>query len=197
MERCPWCVINELEIKYHDEEWGVPVRDDRKQFEHLSLEVMQCGLSWDTVLQRREVLRACFDGFDFERVAAYTETDVQRILDTPGMIRARRKIEAIINNARCFLRIREEFGSFSAYLWGWTSGKSLVYRGHAQGHIPPSNALSARIARDLKRRGLKFVGPVTVYAHMQSCGLINDHLETCHRFRQLIEQYDTETVDDE
>ena len=197
MERCPWCLINELERKYHDEEWGVPVRDDRKQFEHLSLEVMQCGLSWDTVLRRREVLRACFDGFDFEKVAAYTEADVQRIMNTPGMIHARRKIEAIVNNDCCFLRIREEFGSFSAYLWDWTNGKSLVYRGHARGHIPPSNALSARIARDLKRRGLKFVGPMTVYAHMQSCGLINDHLETCRRFRQLMEQYDTETVDDE
>ena len=192
MNRCPWCLINELETKYHDEEWGVPVHDDRRQFEHLMMEVMQCGLSWDTVLKKREIFRGCFDGFDFEKVAAYTEQDVQRIMDTPGMIRSIRKIEAVINNARRFQEIRKEFGSFSDYIWGWTGGKMLLYQGHAQGAIPPSNELSEAIGKDLKRRGMKFLGPVTVYAHMQSCGIINDHLESCHRYQWLIDRYPVE-----
>ena len=192
MNRCPWCLMNEREMKYHDEEWGVPVHDDRKQFEHLMMEVMQCGLSWDTVLKKREIFRACFDGFDFDRIAAYDEKDIERIMNTPGMIRSIRKIEAVINNARCVRQIREEFGSFSDYLWGWTGGKTLLYKGHAQGAIPPSNELSEQIGRDLKRRGMKYLGPITVYSHMQSCGIINDHLESCHRYQWLIDRYPVE-----
>ena len=192
MNRCPWCLMNEREMKYHDEEWGVPVHDDRKQFEHLMMEVMQCGLSWDTVLKKREIFRACFDGFDFDRIAAYDEKDIERIMNTPGMIRSIRKIEAVISNARCVRQIREEFGSFSDYLWGWTGGKTLLYKGHAQGAIPPSNELSEQIGRDLKRRGMKYLGPITVYSHMQSCGIINDHLESCHRYQWLIDRYPVE-----
>lgn len=187
MERCPWCLINELEIKYHDGEWGVPVRDDRKQFEHLSLEVMQCGLSWDTVLRKREIFRGCFDGFDYDKVAAYTDEDVDRIMAVPGMIRSRRKIEAVIHNARCVQRIRAEFGSFSDYLWGWTSGKTMLYKGHELGQIPASNDLSDRIAKDLKRRGMKYIGSVTVYAHLQACGIVNDHVKECFRYQELVE----------
>ena len=175
MNRCPWCLINELEIKYHDEEWGVPVHDDQKQFEYLMMEVMQCGLSWDTVLKKREIFRACFDRFDFDRIAAYSEEDVERIMNTPGMIRSRRKIEAVIGNARVVQQIREEFGSFSDYLWGYTGGKTLLYKEHEMGHVPPSNALSENISRNLKNRGMKYLGPVTVYAHLQACGIINDH----------------------
>ena len=197
MNRCPWCLINELETKYHDEEWGVPVHDDHKQFEHLMMEVMQCGLSWDTVLKKRDIFRACFDGFDFDKVAAYTEQDVQRIMDTPGMIRSIRKIEAVITNARCFRQIRAEFGSFSAYLWGWTDNRTLLYAGHELGRIPASNALSAQIAADLKKRGMKYLGPVTVYSHMQSCGVINDHLRECHRYQRLIDEYPVVRVDEE
>ena len=141
MTRCPWCLINDLQIKYHDEEWGVPVHDDRKQFEYLMMEVMQCGLSWDTVLKRRAIFRACFDGVDFDRIAEYSESDIERILDTPGMIRSRRKIEAVIGNARCVRQIRKEFGSFSEYLWSWTNGKMLLYRGHEPGNIPASNGV--------------------------------------------------------
>lgn len=196
MTRCPWCLINELEIQYHDQEWGVPVHDDQKQFEYLMLEVMQCGLSWDTVLKKREIFRACFHDFDFDKIASYTEDDVERILNTPGVIRARRKIEAVIHNARCVQRIRQEFGSFSAYLWDWTGGKTLVYPGHAQGDIPASNRLSERIARDLKSRGLKYLGPVTVYAHLQACGVINDHARSCHRYQALIDQGAIQYVDD-
>lgn len=195
MNRCPWCLINDLEIKYHDEEWGVPVHDDRKQFEYLMLEVMQCGLSWDTVLKKREIFRTCFEGFDFEKIAAYSEEDIERILNTPGVIRSRRKIEAVIGNARCVQQIREEFNSFSEYLWGWTKGKTLRYCSHELGDVPASNELSDRISKDLKKRGLKYIGSVTVYAHLQACGIINDHLKTCDCCQRLIDQYNTEFVD--
>lgn len=195
MTRCPWCLINDLEIKYHDEEWGVPVHNDRKQFEYLMLEVMRCGLSWDTVLKKREIFRACFDYFDFDKIADYSEADIERILNTPGVIRSRRKIEAVIENARCIQQIRKEFGSFSDYLWGWTNGKTLLYRGHELGNIPASNELSDRISKDLKKRGLKYIGSVTVYAHLQACGIINDHIKERDCYQRLIDQYDTEVVD--
>ena len=195
MNRCPWCLINDLEIKYHDEEWGVPVHDDRKQFEYLMLEVMQCGLSWDTVLKKREIFRACFDNFDFDKIAGYTETDIVRILNTPGVIRSRGKIEAVISNARCVQQIRKEFGSFSEYLWSWTNGKTILYRGHELGNVPASNALSDRIGKDLKKRGLKYIGSVTVYAHLQACGIINDHVKECDCYQRLIDQYESELVD--
>ena len=196
MNRCPWCLINELEIKYHDEEWGVPVHDDQKQFEYLMLEVMQCGLSWDTVLKKREIFRSCFDQFDFDKIADYSEQDIERILNTPGVIRSRRKIETIISNARCVQKIRAEYGSFSDYLWNWTNGKVLLYRGHELGNVPVSNILSERISKDLKKRGLKYLGHVTVYAHLQACGIINDHLKECHRYKQLIDQYTVKYMDD-
>ena len=196
MNRCPWCLINELETKYHDEEWGVPVHDDGKQFEYLMMEVMQCGLSWDTVLKKREIFRACFDRFDFDKVAAYSEEDVERIMNTPGMIRSRRKIEAVIGNARIVQQIREEFGSFSDYLWSYTGGKTLLYKGHELGHIPASNTLSEKISRDLKKRGMKYLGPVTVYAHLQACGMINDHQKDCDCYRRLIEEYPVEYIEE-
>ena len=196
MNRCPWCLINELETKYHDEDWGVPVHDDQKQFEFLMMEVMQCGLSWDTVLKKREIFRDCFDQFDFDEVAAYSEEDVERIMNTPGMIRSRRKIEAVIGNARIVQQIREEFGSFSDYLWGYTGGKTLLYKGHELGHVPASNALSEKISRDLKKRGMKYLGPVTVYAHLQACGIINDHQKDCDCYRKLIEQYPVEYIEE-
>lgn len=139
------------------------------------------------MLRKREIFRTCFDGFDFDRVAAYTPADVDRIMEVPGMIRSRRKIEAVINNARCVQSIREEFGTFSDYLWGWTGGKTMLYAGHEIGHIPASNALSDRIAKDLKKRGFKYVGSVTVYAHLQACGIINDHVKGCFRYRELVE----------
>ena len=196
MNRCLWCLINELETKYHDEEWGVPVHDDQKQFEFLMMEVMQCGLSWDTVLKKREIFRACFDRFDFDKIAAYSEEDVERIMNTPGMICSRRKIEAVIGNARIVQQIREEFGSFSDYLWGYTGGKTLLYKGHELGHVPASNALSEKISKNLKRRGMKYLGPVTVYAHLQACGIINDHQKDCHRYSWLIEQYPVEYIEE-
>ena len=189
-------MINELETKYHDEEWGVPVHDDIKQFEYLMLEAMQCGLSWDIVLKKREVFRSCFDGFDYDKVAEYSEKDIERIMNTPGVIRSRRKIEAVINNARCVQRIRKEFGSFSDYLWGWTDGKTLLYKGHELGNIPASNELSDKIANDLKKRGMKFLGSVTVYAHLQASGIINDHIRDCDCYQKLIDKYDVKYIEE-
>ena len=186
MDRCPWCTCNEKMIRYHDEEWGVPVHDDQKQFEFLMMEVMQCGLNWNMMIQKREIFRECFDRFDYNKVAEYQEAEIERILNTEGMIRSRRKIEAVIHNARCFQKIREEFGSFSDYIWGFTGGKTYLYTGHQKGEIPARNGLSDRISKDLKKRGLKYMGSITVYSHLQACGITNDHLETCGRYRELL-----------
>ena len=186
MDRCPWCTCNEKMIRYHDEEWGVPVYDDQKQFEFLMMEVMQCGLNWNMMIQKREIFWECFDRFDYNKVAEYQEAEIERILNTEGMIRSRRKIEAVIHNARCFQKIREEFGSFSDYIWGFTGGKTYLYTGHQKGEIPARNGLSDRISKDLKKRGLKYMGSITVYSHLQACGIINDHLETCGRYRELL-----------
>ena len=190
MERCPWCMCNEKMIRYHDEEWGVPVYDDQKQFEFLMMEVMQCGLNWNMMIQKRDIFKSCFDNFNFDKVAAYGEGEIQRILETEGMIRSRRKIEAVIHNARCFQEIRREFGSFSDYIWGFTKGKTYIYTGHQKGKIPARNGLSDRISKDLKKRGLKYMGSVTVYSHLQACGIINDHMESCFRFDELLEVTD-------
>ena len=189
MSYCRQDYTDERNRRYHDEEWGVPLHDDRGQFEYLMLEVMQCGLRWDMILQRREIFRACFAGFDFDLVAAFAEEDVQRILAVPGMIRSRRKIEAIICNARCFQAIRAEAGSFSDWLWAWTDGKTICYTGHADGYIPASNGLSDRISRELKRRGFRYVGPVTIYSHLQACGIINDHDRSCPCRQRLLALY--------
>ena len=186
MERCPWCLGNEKMIHYHDEEWGVPVHDDQKQFEFLMMEVMQCGLNWNMMIQKREIFRACFDNFNFDKAAVYGEADIERILGTDGMIRSRRKIEAVIHNAQCFQKIRAEVGSFSEYIWGFTKGKTYLYMGHQKGSIPARNGLSDRISADLKRRELKYMGSVTVYSHLQACGIINDHWEGCFRYQELI-----------
>lgn len=186
MDRCPWCMCNDKMIRYHDEEWGVPVRDDRKQFEFLMLEVMQCGLNWNMMIQKREIFRKCFDGFDFDKVALYKEADIERIMAQEGMIRSRRKIEAVIHNARCFQEIREEFGSFSDYIWSFTKGKTYLYTGHQKGEIPARNGLSDRVSIDLKSRGMKYMGSITVYSHLQACGIINDHLDSCYRYQELL-----------
>ena len=191
MSYCNWEHTSEANIRYHDEEWGVPVHDDRRQFEHLMMEVMQCGLNWNMMINKREIFRSCFDGFDFDKVAEYGEEDIERILSTEGMIRSRRKIEAVINNARCFKRIREEFGSFEAYLWGYSGGKTILYDKHAEGYIPVSNGLSDKISKDLKKRGFKYMGPVTIYSHLQSSGVINDHDKDCPCYKKINDNYPT------
>lgn len=189
MERCIWCLCNEKMIRYHDEEWGIPVYDDRKQFEYLMLEVMQCGLNWNMMIQKREIFRECFDNFDFDKIASYKESDVERIMKTEGMIRSERKIRAVISNAKCFQKIREEFGTFSNYLWNYSKGKTILYAGHQKGKIPAKNGLSDKISKDLKKRGFKYLGSVTVYSHLSSCGIINDHVENCFRYKDILENY--------
>ena len=189
MERCPWCLGNEKLTRYHDEEWGIPLHDDYKQFEFLMLEVMQCGLNWNMMLQKREVFRQCFADFDFDKIAAFQAADVERILHTPGMIQSPRKVNAVIQNARCVQAIRQEYGRFSEYLWSLSGGKTLCYVGHEQGRMPAQNALSVQVSAALKKRGMKHLGPVTVYAHLQACGIINDHLASCFRYADILEHY--------
>ena len=182
MSYCNWGNASEVTLRYHDEEWGMPVRDDRRQFEYLMMEVMQCGLSWDLMMKKRHIFRACFGGFNSGKIAAYGEKDVLRILDTPGMIRSRRKVEAVIHNAKRFLEIRKEHGSFCNWLWAFSGGKTILYDRHGDGLIPASNGLSARVSAELRRRGFKYLGPVTVYSHLQACGVINDHGRDCPRY---------------
>lgn len=189
MGHCDAVFTTERDRLYHDREWGVPVYDDRRMFEHLTLECLQCGLSWELMLKKREIFRQCFENFDYDRIAAYGEADVQRILSTEGMLRSEPKIRAVINNARRYQEIRREFGSFCKYLWAYTDGKIILYEGHAEGRIPASNGLSDRIGRDLKKRGFMFVGAVTVYSHLQACGIINDHAADCPCYKRLIAAY--------
>ena len=160
-------------------------------FEHLILECMQCGLSWALMLKKREIFRKCFDNFDYDRIADYNEADVERILNTEGMIRSPRKVNAIINNARCYQKVREEFGTFCDYIWSYSDGKTILYQGHDAGRIPVSNGLSVRISKDLKKRGFKYVGPVTIYSHLQACGIINDHDKDCPCRKKILDRYPT------
>ncbi len=185
MGHCSWANINEMEKNYHDNEWGIPVHDDRHMFEHLTLECLQCGLSWDLMMKRREVFRKCFCHYDYDRIAQFDNSDIKRIMETKGMLKAERKIRAIISNARCYQKVREEFGSFCDYLWGFTGGKTILYRGHSEGHIPVSNGLSKRISQDMKKRGFKFIGEITIYSHLQACGIINDHASDCQCFKRI------------
>lgn len=193
MGYCTWAGMNELNKVYHDAEWGIPVHEDRKMFEHLILECMQCGLSWDLMLKKRDVFRKCFDDFDFDRIAEYDDSDIDRIINTEDMIRSPRKIAAVINNARCFRKVREEFGTFCDYLWAYSDGKTILYTGHNKdiAKIPVSNGLSKRISKDLKKRGFKYVGEITIYSHLQACGIINDHDEDCDCYKRINEQYPT------
>lgn len=191
MYKCAWCRDGGLNEVYHDNEWGVPLFDDRKQFEFLMLEVMQCGLSWTLMLKKREIFRACFDDFDHEKVARYTEEDVERILNTPNMIRSERKVRAVVNNARKFAEIRKEFGSFSAFVWSFTGGKTYIYPRHEKEWVA-RNALSDMVASELVKRGFKFLGSVTVYSHLQACGVICDHEPACFRYAYITENFPVE-----
>jgi DNA-3-methyladenine glycosylase I len=184
MQRCDWA-RTDLMIEYHDREWGVPLHDDRGLFELLILEGAQAGLSWETVLKKRDRYRAAFDGFDAARVAAYREHKVAELLADPGIVRNRLKVEAAIQNARSVLAVREEFGSFDAYVWGLLGGKPRQNRWRALKEVPASTPESDALSRDLKRRGFKFVGSTICYAFMQAVGLVNDHLEGCFRHRQV------------
>ena len=186
MERCPWPGKDEMYIKYHDEEWGVPVHDDRKHFEFLVLEGAQAGLSWSTILKRRENYRKAYDNFDPAKVAKYDEAKVEKLLADAGIIRNRKKIESSINNAKLFLEVQKEFGSFDKYIWSFVDHKPVVNAWKTLSEIPATTELSDRISKDLKKRGFSFVGSTIIYAHIQAIGLVNDHLVSCFRYRQLI-----------
>lgn len=181
LNRCPWCGNDELYVKYHDEEWGVPVHDDRKHFEFLILESAQAGLSWLTILRKRENYRKAYDGFDPVKVAQYDEKKIEEMMNDPGIIRNRRKIESSINNARRFLEIQKEFGSFDNYIWSFVNYKPLWNHWTDISQVPARTELSDRISRDLKSRGFRFLGSTIIYSHLQATGLVNDHLVSCFR----------------
>ena len=184
MLRCPWAT-SEPAIAYHDEEWGVPVHDDRMLFEFLILEGAQAGLSWITILKKRENYRKAFDGFRAEKIAHYDARKVKRLLHDEGIVRNRLKIAATIQNAKAFLAVRKEFGDFNAYLWGFVGGKPIQNRWRTMGDVPARTVESDAMSHDLLRRGFKFVGSTICYALMQATGMVNDHLVTCPRHFEL------------
>lgn len=178
---CGWEGNDTLYKAYHDKEWGVPVKDDQRLFEFLTLETFQAGLSWITILRKRENFRSAFDHFDFNKVALYDELRVESLLQNKGIVRNRLKIKAAINNAKKFIDIRKEFGTFSNYIWGFTDHKPIINQFATMQDIPAKTELSDTISKDLKTRGFKFVGSTVIYAHMQATGMVNDHLITCYR----------------
>lgn len=188
LKRCAWSEGDDLMNEYHDEEWGTPVHDDRKQFEFLVLESAQAGLSWRTVLRKRENYRKAYDNFDPRIVAEYDDTKIGELLNNPGIIRNRQKIKASINNAKRFLEVQEEFGSFDAYIWRFTDHRQVINKWKRLGEIPAKTELSDIISKDMKKRGLTFVGSTIIYSHLQAVGVVNDHLIHCFRYRQVIEK---------
>ncbi len=184
-KRCGWCGTDPLYVAYHDEEWGVPVHDDRRLFEFLVLEGAQAGLSWLTILRKRANYRKAFDSFDFSRVARYGQKDIRRLLHDPGIVRNRLKIEAAIANARGVLAIREECGSLDAFLWRYVDGKPVQNAWKRMADIPAKTLASEQMSKDLRKRGFNFVGPTICYAFMQAVGMVNDHLTVCFRHREI------------
>ena len=182
--RCRWAT-SALSIPYHDTEWGVPLHDDRGLFEFLILEGAQAGLSWETILRKRENYRAAFDDFDAARVARYTPKKVERLMADPGIVRNRLKIESTVTNARAFLDVQNELGSFDAYIWRFVDGKPRVNKSSALGQVPASTPQSDAMSKDLKKRGFRFVGSTICYAFMQATGLVNDHATNCFRYREV------------
>jgi DNA-3-methyladenine glycosylase I len=181
-KRCAWAAGGDaLMIAYHDDEWGVPVHDDTTHFEFLTLEGAQAGLSWSTVLNKREGYRKAFAGFDFEKVARFTAKKMEKLREDAGIIRNRLKIESAVSNARAFITVREEFGSFDDYVWRFVGGKPLTHRIRSIKDIPATTPESDTLSKDLKKRGFRFVGSTIIYAHMQACGLVNDHEQSCFR----------------
>jgi len=183
--RCPWCLKFDQYIRYHDEEWGVPVHDDVKHFEFLILEGAQAGLSWSTVLKKRDGYRKNFADFNPEKVARFTQRKIEKILTDPGIIRNKLKVHAAVNNAKRFLEVQKEFGKFDTYIWGFVQGKPIVNTWKTTKPVPATTKESDALSKDLQKRGFKFVGSTVMYAHMQACGLVNDHLVDCFRYSQL------------
>ncbi len=186
ISRCPWPVFDDpLYLAYHDREWGVPVHDDRKLFEFLVLEVFQAGLSWRTVLHKRENFRRAFAKFDYRAVAQFGRRDVTRLMNDAGIIRNRAKIKAAANNAQRLLEVRQEFGTFAKYMWSWVGGQPIVNRWRTHKDYPPFTDEAVAWSKDLKKRGFKFLGPTVVYAHMQAVGMVNDHVVGCFRYQEV------------
>ncbi|MEY8020677.1 DNA-3-methyladenine glycosylase I [Muriicola sp. SD30] len=183
--RCGWCLGSERYIKYHDEEWGVPVKNDAKLFEFLILETFQAGLSWITVLNKRENFRKAFDDFDYHKIANYKQQKIDSLLGDAGIIRNKLKINATVSNARAFLNTQKEFGSFSNYIWGFVNHTPLKNSYDDESQIPAKTALSDTISADMKAKGYKFVGSTVIYAHMQATGMVNDHISSCFRYDEI------------
>ncbi|WP_296384496.1 DNA-3-methyladenine glycosylase I [Winogradskyella sp.] len=183
--RCGWCVGNPLYEAYHDEEWGVPVFDDDTLFEFLILETFQAGLSWITVLKKRENFRQAFNNFDYKIIVNYEQSKIDELLQDAGIIRNKLKVKATITNAQAFMKIQDEFGSFSKYIWAFVDGKPIKNKLKNYKNAPANTPLSDAISKDLKKRGFKFVGSTVVYAHMQATGMVNDHEETCFRYNEV------------
>jgi len=190
MKRCPWSEMSGLHMtSYHDEEWGFPAFNDRTQFEFLVLESAQAGLSWNTVLKKREAYRKAYRGFHPEQVAGFKDREIEALLLDKGIIRNKLKIEASVHNARLFLQVVEEWGSFTSYLWHFTEYTPVVGHWESQDEIPAQTSLSQIISRDMKKRGFRFMGPVIVYSHLQAVGIVNDHIRECFRYKQLVDYY--------
>lgn len=177
--RCAWCEKDDLYRKYHDEEWGIPVYDDAKLFEFLVLETFQAGLSWHTILKKREGFQSAFDNFDYKKIANYSEEKIQELLLDSGIIRNKLKIRSTVSNAQAFMKVQEEFGSFSNYIWDFVDGKPIDNNRKSLSEIPATTPLSDAISKDLKKRGFKFVGSTVIYAQMQATGMVNDHVADC------------------
>ncbi|MDC7219118.1 MAG: DNA-3-methyladenine glycosylase I [Spirochaetales bacterium] len=187
--RCAWCGDDPLYIEYHDKEWGVPVHDDRRLFEFLILEGAQAGLSWITILRKRENYREAFDQFNYEKIGCYGENKITQLLNNPGIVRNKLKIHSAVKNAGAFMRIREEFGSFDTYLWAFVGGKPIQNSYKSLAEIPASTELSDALSKDLKKRGMNFVGSTICYAFMQAVGMVNDHVVGCYRHGELDRSY--------
>ena len=187
-KRCEWCLGNELYIRYHDQEWGVPVHDDRTHFEFLILEGAQAGLNWLTVLKKREGYRKAFAGFDPEAVARFDDKRIETLLQNPAIIRNRLKVRSAVNNARQILKVQEEFGTFDEYVWRFVEGSPMINKWNSLSEIPATSKESDHLSKDLKKRGFNFVGSTIMYAHMQACGLVNDHIAACFRYKEVLEE---------
>lgn len=185
LQRCPWVGTDEKMIKYHDEEWGVPIHDDTKLFEFLILEGAQAGLSWSTILNKREGYKLAYKNFDVKKIAAFSNQDFKSLLNNPNIVRNKLKITASINNAKCFIDVQKEFGSFSTYIWNFVSDKPILNNYSALSEIPTQTPLSEEISKNLKKRGFKFIGPTIIYSHMQATGMVNDHLISCFRHKEI------------
>ena len=188
VKRCEWCGEDELYVKYHDEEWGVPLYDDRALFEFLVLEGAQAGLAWITVLRKREGYRAALDGFDVHKAARYSDRKLARLLEDPRIIRNRLKVRSVRRNAQAFLAVQEEWGSFADYIWHFVDGRPIQNHWRSMAEVPATSPVSDRISKDMKQRGFSFVGSTIIYAHMQATGMVNDHVVDCFRHYECLER---------